>query len=176
MSVTTWIKKLQGDHSVIRRALRFIEEGDLDSAERALVEGNESFPDNWMIKYHLAYCLVLKRDFERAVAALKDGGLRYVNAETLDNVFGWCNSMEVAKEYVPAITLYNLIGEMFPGEDAAKAYFHAARVHRFANQTHKMIESFVRSTEHGDYPEFTYGRSTLVKSCYSGHLPAKFRL
>jgi len=61
--------------------------------------------------------------------------------------------MEEAQEYVPAISLYNLIGETFPGDIAAKAYFHAARVHGFANQKQKMIECVIQSLEHGDYPD-----------------------
>ena len=153
MSFSTWVKNLRGDRKVVQRGLSLIADGDLVSAKRVLREGDEFFPGNSVIKYHLAYCLVMQRDFEPAVAALRDGGLRHAKPENLENVFCWCNSMVVAKQYAPAIALYNLIIEAFPGAKAAQAYCHVARIHHLANRTQKGVECLIRSLEHAVYPE-----------------------
>ena len=153
MSFSTWIKNLRGDRKVVQRGLSLIADGDLVSAKQVLREGDEFFPGNSVIKYHLAYCLVMQRDFEPAVAALRDGGLRHAKPENLENVFCWCNSMVVAKQYAPAIALYNLIIEAFPGAKAAQAYCHVARIHHLANRTQKGVECLIRSLEHAVYPE-----------------------
>ena len=150
MSVSSWLTRFRGDTSVVQRGLKLIERGELAEAKEVLVAGDTLFEDSALIKYHLAYLMMLQQSFEKAVAYLREGGIRHT--ETTDDLFRWAHKMETVRHNRQAVALLELIAENFPGKIAAKAYFHAARLYRFENQKQQSVEAIVRSLENGNHP------------------------